>query len=230
MNNKHGTLIAFVGSRGSGKTTIANAVYTKLSKSGLRCVRQHRGLKRDPLWRGILMAISLWRFFNFKLFVMLGFVGRKGSLLPSLYRVYMPLAFSSDLHQLANKSADVLIYDSNILIGLISAVAQGKLTEQEVADFYSQNIASRVSRIMLVIVETNPKEAVRRWIERDGVALTEAAFAKAVSDRKEYEVQVNLLLRAIETIPNVTVLRVDGSSMPEVNSDILTKEIIGKQC
>lgn len=216
---KNGIFISFLGSRGSGKTTIADFVYNRLEKRGLSCLRQHPGFKRRPFLQGIITAVSLWRFFDLETIIFFGFRGRKRRWWPSLYRLYLPLAFAHDLHYLANRNKDVLIYDSNILRGIISAVASGAMKSREVEDLYKKRVLSKVNNVILVVVDTDPAESVKRWVARDKVVLSEATRKIAVEERITLAHDINVVVDILSKLPHVSVIHLNGDIAPEENAD-----------
>ncbi len=207
-----GIFISFVGSRGAGKTTVANALADKLAELGYSCIRQHRGLSRRPFFKSVLNAIYLWRFFDLELFFALGFRGRKRRLWPSLYRLYMPLAFSSDLHRLSSGEADILIYDSNIMRGLMSAVADGNIEPNSIANLYKRKILPKLSKVVFVFLDTDPEEAINRWLKRDKVTLHAKDRESALTERLKDRDIVRTVLSTLQSLENVSVLYLDGNS------------------
>ena len=210
MKKPKGTFISFIGSRGSGKSTVAQDVCAELQQTGKTHTRQHVGLSRKPLWRGVGTAIYLWRFFDFNLFRFLGFTGRKRRLFPTLYQLYLPLAFACDLHEITSGKSEVLVYDSNILRGLMAALGNGDINEAELVDFYKNSIAARVAHVVLVVVETDPKEAVRRWVERDSVTLSQDEYATAIEEWEATERLAKNAITALERIGNVSIITLNG--------------------
>lgn len=212
-----------MGSRGSGKTTIANLAFSNLERRGYTCIRQYPGLTRRPFLKSLVTAIYLWRFFDFELFISLGFRGRVQSRWPSLYRLYMPLAFAHDLHCLASSHTDILVYDSNVLRGLMSGVARGEIDPESVANLYARKVLSSAESLLLAVVETDPTEAVERWSERDGIKLSNADRVEAIAERADAKEAMDLVINALAQLPNVTVVRLDGDKTPEDNSeDVVT--------
>lgn len=211
-------LISFVGNRGSGKTTIADFLCKQLDDSGHICLRQHRGLNRRPFLRGLLTAMYLWRFFDIQMIIYFGFRGRKKRIWPSLYRFYLPLAFAHDLHQLVNGHNDVLVYDSNILRGLISSMASGDTDQEEIKDLYKRKVLSKVDRLVFVIIDTKPDESVARWVDRDNVKLSDTDYSNAVSERIKLMHEADEVIDVLSKLPQVTVVRLDGSVDPETNA------------
>ena len=140
------------------------------------------------------------------------------SLWPSLYRLYMPLAFTHDLHQLESGKADVLVYDSNILRGLISGVAQGQIAPEVIADIYAQKVLPRVDKLLLAVVKTNPAESVKRWVARDGVQLPDTERNNAINERIDGQKAVDLVVNSLAKLPNVTVITLDGDKAPSDNA------------
>lgn len=218
MTKKNGVLVSFIGSRGSGKTTIANVVDNELRDLEYTCARQHVGLSRRPLWKGILTAISLWRFFNYEIMRYLGFYGRSRRWVPSLYRLYLPLAFMHDINLLKTERADVLIYDSNVFRGLIASLEKKELSEQEIQQFYKRHILSEVDQVTLAVIDTSPDEGVERWQERDGVILTPEEKQKEVKQRLKTQRATEVLIRTLQDLDAVHVVRLDGSRLPAENA------------
>ncbi|MEX0917676.1 MAG: hypothetical protein WDZ93_00815 [Candidatus Paceibacterota bacterium] len=220
-----GILVSFIGDRGSGKTTIATRMCDELDQRGLTCLRQHAGLTRRPFFSSLWTAIYLWRFFDIELVRALGFQGRTRRWWPSLYRFYLPLAFAHDIHQLATGHADVLVYDSNVLRGLMSSVARGEITPEFVADLYTRKVLPNVERLVFAVVVTEPHESVARWIARDNVRVTEAERAEAVAERVSAMRTAGLVLETLAKLPKITVVRLDGAAPLVVNSTELVQAI-----
>lgn len=214
----HKTFISFIGGRGSGKTTIAQFVCTELEQAGHSCIRQHQGLVRRPLLPALFNAIYLWRFFDIELIKAFGFCGRARRSLPSLYRLYLPLAFAHDLYKLEHGQSDVLVYDSNILRGMVSAVAQGEIEPAAIVDLYARKIIPRVGKLVFAVVETSPEVAIERWVLRDDVTLTEAERHISIAERQAFQATLDMVIDALASLPSVTVVRLDGGAMPGDNS------------
>lgn len=211
-------LISFLGSRGSGKTTVADAVDKKFQAEGLTVLRQHEGLKRKPLLKSIFNAIYLWRFLDFEMMRSFGFLGREKRVLPSTYRLYLPLAIARDIHQVKKEKADILIYDSNILRALIKAVECGDIDLKLVADLYARKILSQVGKALLVVIDTNPDEAIKRWAKRDGVEVSNSEKETEIQKRKRDQAATDKVLKALDALPTIEVLRLDGSKSPDANA------------
>lgn len=222
-NNK--TLICFLGSRGSGKTTIANLLDEYLHRKRISCARQHPGFKRYPVFPSLMTAIYLWKFFDFKIMKYFGFVGRTKKGRPSLYRIYLPLALNHDLKKLSKSNTDCLIYDSNILRGIISAYFSKTITKEEILDLYQKKVLSKISRIIFVVVETDPEEAVNRWIERDNVQLSEIDKFKEIENRKQLDKNINTVIDVLSELGGTEVINLDGSIDPEINAQKIIQSI-----
>lgn len=223
---KETTFISFIGSRGSGKTTVADATYDLLEQRGYTVQRQHVGLVRRPLGRALYNAIMLWRFFDFTVMKYFGFYGRTRRTLPSIYRLYLPLALMHDLHQVVTHRADVLIYDSNILRGIMSAMSQPDFSEDAIREVYKTKIASKVDKVILVVVETDSAEAVRRWQLRDDVHLSPEQYEQEVERRTNEKRVVDATVNLIAAIPNVSVITLDGFLLPAENAAFIAQEVV----
>lgn len=212
-------MVLFIGSRGSGKTTIADSVYTSLIKEGYTCIRQFPGLTRRPFFRSLYTALSLWRFFDFELLRSLGFRGRSPRCSPSIYRLYLPLAFVHDMYQIKHHRAQILLYDSNVLRALLSAVARHETDVSVISNLCVRKIIPNVKNLVIVSVETNPEEAVTRWTLRDNTILSEAERKKAITERLELQNATNLFLTTLSSISDITVIHLDGIQSATFNAE-----------
>ncbi len=155
-----------------------------------------------------------------------GFCGRKKRILPSLYRFYLPLAFAHDLHELSVGRADFLVYDSNILRGLISALSSGTIDSNKITDLYKNKILSKINQIIFVVIETDPAEAVSRWVARDKIELSDEEKQKAISERLKLTQETNAMIEVLAKLPEVKVIRLDGNIAPETNARQIVNSII----
>lgn len=209
--------ISFIGSRGSGKTTVANALAENLEDLGFRTMRQHRGLVGGITFKNIYNALTLWRYFDWEVMKKIGFCGRSNRLLPSLYRIYLPLAFIKDVSKL-NQTTDVLIYDSNFLRGMMQGLLSHKIEASDIAIFYKSKILPKLNKMIIVVIDTDPKVAISRWIERDDVHITKQDLKKEIEDRILLHKAANTVADVLSNVPKVQVIRLKGNVTPEKNA------------
>lgn len=224
MKNK-GTLICFLGSRGSGKTTIANILAESFKNQGKTCARQHPGFRKHPILPSLITATYLWRFLDFKMMKYFGFIGRSKKGRPSLYRLYLPLALNHDLIKFSKGKTDFLIYDSNILRGIIAAYDSKQIKKEEILDLYNEKILSKTSETVFVVVNTDSNEAVSRWINRDGVQLSENDRAQEIENRNELIKRTNAVIDVLSELPNSKIIYLDGYNSPEENANKIINSI-----
>lgn len=224
--NKTKTFVSFIGSRGSGKTTIASKLAENLESLGFCTLRQHRGLNEGMTLKGFYNAIVLWRYFDIEIMKKIGFCGRSRRLIPSLYRLYLPLAFNKDVLQLRN-AKDVLIYDSNFLRGMMQAFYKDKIELNEFVGFFKRKILPRIDTFLLVVVDTDPEIAIERWLARDKVSLTLENLEMNIRDRIAQKCVVKTITSALIKVPNVKVLTINGSDPVDKNAKQILKELIG---
>lgn len=214
---KNKVFVSFIGSRGSGKTTIADALTKNLSKSQTKVLRQHQGLSSGISIKGLWNAITLWRYFDPEIVKKIGFCGRPARKLPSLYRLYLPLAFSKDLFDLGRKG-DVLIYDSNFLRGMLQAVLQKELQVTQVVDFYQRKILSNLDEVIIVVVVTDPRLAIARWISRDKVNISDEEIEKEILIRQYFQNATDKFVTELAKSPKVKVIWLEGDELPKANA------------
>lgn len=214
---KSNTFVTFIGSRGSGKTTVADELAKNLSNLGSNVLRQHQGLSDGISFRGISKAIMLWRYFDLEIIKKIGFCGRARRTIPSLYRLYLPLAFSKDLTDL-NLHGDILIYDSNFLRGMIQAFVSQEMHLAEIRNFYEDKILTKTDEVLIVVIATDPKIAVERWIERDSVKIRNEKFAEEISNREQLQGNIRAVVQELSQLSKVKVIELRGENSPSDNA------------
>lgn len=217
---QHSIFISFIGSRGSGKTTVANLLAKDLKCLGYRTQRQHRGLARGRSIKSIYNAIALWRYFDWEVMKKIGFCGRSRRLLPSLYQIYLPLAFAKDVSKL-KRNSDILIYDSNFLRGMIQALLHEEIKINDITDFYQRKILSELNHMLIVVIDTNPLIAVQRWIDRDEVHVSQSDINKEIKVRIDFQKAVDVVVNALADLPKVQVINLNGDNSPEIIAEEL---------
>ena len=213
---KSNAFVTFMGSRGSGKTTVADELARNLSDLGSNVVRQHQGLSDGISIKGIAKAILLWRYFDLEIIKKIGFCGRAPRKIPSLYRLYLPLAFSKDLKDVQSHG-DVLIYDSNFLRGMIQAFVRQEIQLQEIRSFYEEKILSKIDQVVIVVIATDPTIAVKRWLARDSVTICDEKFDKEICDRKHLQSNIDVVVDELSQCLNVTIIELQGENSPSDN-------------
>jgi len=146
-------------------------------------------------------------------------------LLPSLYRLYLPLAIAHDLHQVKTGRYDLLVYDSNILRGMIVTAEKGDIEPEYVVDLYARKVLSKVGHILFVVIDTDPQEAIKRWIVRDEVELSEKDKQEEIKGRIQAQKAADIILNSLITLENVKILRLSGSNTPDTNALLVTREV-----
>lgn len=218
-------LISFVGSRGSGKTTVADEVANLITEQrDSKCVRQHKGLSKKPLIKGLLRALYLLRFFDYEMFKYFGLYGRKkNGFLPTAYQIFFPLALMSDLRRIAK--SEVLLYDSNILRGLEAAASSGDIDTKRIKEIYERKISTHVDQVVIAVVQTEPEEAIKRWEQRDTVSLSSHQNSLEIKKRKNAKKTTDKVLQELATIPNVSIIYLDGALSPKENAALIVRAV-----
>ena len=222
---KSNTFVAFMGSRGSGKTTVADELAKNLSDFGLNVVRQHQGLSDGISFKGIAKAIMLWRYFDLEIIKKIGFCGRASRKIPSLYRLYLPLAFSKDLKDL-QLFGDVLIYDSNFLRGMIQAFINNEIQLPDIRNFYENKILSKTDQVIIVVIATDPKIAVERWLARDSMKICDDKFDKEICDRKQLQGNIDVVAQELAQCLKVKVIELQGENLPSDNAKKILHQLM----
>ena len=216
-------LILFTGGRGSGKSTIARALYTKLDAVNFDYVHQ-------STWRAqakstfikvgwILYFLTFFRpelcsvFFE-RLYRDMRYDRAKGS----LGRIYMPCLFSYHIQRLKRNKERCVVYESDFLTWAADKVLDGAFDPGEVRDFYARVLLPRVGSIIVVVCETPVEEAVKRWRVRDDKALSPEEVSQWIEKRAAWKKAREEVIDIVSTVSGVTVMNLNGLDAPDDNA------------
>ena len=221
-------LVLFSGGRGSGKSTIAKALYEKLDKTNFDYTHQHK-------WRIKLKSI-LQKFINISYFLIFFrpaicnvffqrlrrdiILGRaKGG----FGRIYMPCIFSYHIQKLSNKTENCVIYESDFITWAADKVLDGIFDASEVKNYYSSVLLPRVGKVLIVVCFTPVEDALKRWCIREEKTLSRDKKTQWIKKRKNWMKARKKVIKVISEIPNITVLSLNGLKTPLQNSSIIVK-------
>ncbi len=215
-------LILFTGSRGSGKTTIAKALYSMLDERSVRYLHQNTWREKGMVkkwWFGLY----LWTFFDAHIFTV--YFGRlrrdirHGRSKGSLYRIYVPLIFSYYVSQLEKNRTDAVIYDTDVLTWAADKVLDGVFTPEEVQDFYRMEVLPRVGALFIMDVDTPVEESIKRWNKRDDKKLSRGEEVTWVEKREQWKQAREKVVEIVSALPGVTLIRLSGVATPQSNAE-----------
>ena len=221
-------LILFTGGRGSGKSTIARALYSTLDAANFDYVHQSK-------WRAqakskfikfgwILYFLTFFRpdlcsvFFG-RLYRDMRYARAKGS----LGRIYMPCLFSYHIQRLTRNKERCVIYDSDFLTWAADKVLDGVFDPGEVRNFYARVLLPRVGNIIVVVCETPVAEAVERWRLRDNKALSPEEVSQWIDKRATWKQAREVVIDVVSTVSGVTVMNLSGLDAPDDNAKRIKK-------
>ena len=223
-------LILFTGGRGSGKSTIARALYASLDETNFDYVHQ-------STWRAqtkskfIKVGWILYSLFFFRPELCSVFFGRlyrdirydraKGS----LGRIYMPCLFSYHIQRLTRDKERCVVYESDFLTWAADKVLDGKFDPSEVRDFYARVLLPRVGNIIVVVCDTPVEEAVERWRVRDDKALSPEEVSQWIVKRTIWKNARKVVIDVVSTVPSVTVINLSGLDTPNDNANRIKKHM-----
>ncbi len=216
-------LVLFTGNRGSGKTTIANALGALCAQEGIRYEHQCTWRKlMHGIFSKIWFGVYFWRFFNlyiFRVFITRLYRDiRHGRSRGSLNRIYVPLIFSYYISRLVHKKTDVVIYDTDIFSWAADTVIDGAFAPQLVRDFYAEAILPVVESLLIVVVDTPVDEAVKRWCVRDAEDISANDIKRWIHNRTQWKRAREQIIEVVCTLPGVTCVRLNGLSEPQLNA------------
>ncbi len=219
-------LVLFSGGRGSGKSTIAKALYEKLDKTNYNYTHQCK-------WRikvkGIVQKYLniLYFSFFFRPTICNVFFQRlrrdikldraKGG----FGRIYMPCIFSYHIQKLSKKTENCVIYESDFITWAADKVLDGIFDPSEVKNYYSSVILPRVGKVLIVVCFTPVEDAFKRWCIREGQTLSQDDTKQWIKKRMDWMKARKKVIRVISDIPNITVLQLNGLKTPLQNSLII---------
>lgn len=221
-------LVLFSGGRGSGKSTIAKALYEKLDKANFEYTHQSK-------WRiklkGILqksLSISYFLFF-FRPAICNVFFQRLrrdiilGRAKGGFGRIYMPCIFSYHIQKLSNKAENCVIYESDFITWAADKVLDGIFDASEVKNYYSSVLLPRVGKVLIVVCFTPVEDAFKRWCLREEKTLSIDETTQWIKKRMDWMKAREKVIKVISEIPNITVLSLNGLKTPLQNSSIIAK-------
>ena len=221
-------LILFTGGRGSGKSTIARALYTTLDTANFDYVHQ-------STWRAqakskfvkvgwILYFLAFFRpeicnvFFK-RLYRDMRYDRAKGS----FGRIYMPCLFSYHIQRLTGNKERCVVYDSDFLTWAADKALNNAFDPGEVRDFYARVLLPRVGNIIVVVCETPVDEAVERWRVRDDKTLSPEEVRQWVEKRAAWKKARKEVIDVVCTISGIKVIHLSGLETPVDNANRIKK-------
>lgn len=216
-------LIAFMGSAGSGKTTIARTVYQKFDETKVDYIHHVSWLPSATtnIFMKIGWAIYFWTHVNIPIFrAYLGFAWRNRAQWPKfkdrMYMSYIAPVFVYNLKQIESGKHDILVYDTDIIVPHADA-----FEESRAVNFFSKVILPKVGNILIVSVDTPHDVSVARWQKREQQNLSATRQQELITGREKRKQQTELLLTALSSVPGVQILYLDGTTDPEQNATVV---------
>jgi len=216
-------LVLFTGGRGSGKSTIAHALYKKLNEENFDYVHQStwrvyaKNVYEKVGW--IVYFLTFFRPRVCKVFLMRLYRDiRRGRAKGSFGRIYMPCVFSYHLHRLSQNKERCVVYDSDFLTWAADKVLDDEFNPSEVRDFYTRVVLPLVGNIVVVVCDTPVKDAVERWRIRDNKTLSSDEVYKWIEKRTAWKQARKKVVDVVSTVSGVTVMYLNGLDMPNKNA------------
>ena len=228
-------LVLFTGGRGSGKSTIATALYKKLDKTDFDYTHQSEwrikvnGILKKSLY--ILYFLSFFRpaicnvFFQ-RLHRDILYNRAKGR----FARIYNPCIFSYHVHKLSDQTKNCVIYESDFITWAADKVLDGIFDPTEVQNYYLSVILPRVGKLVIVVCLTPVEDAFKRWCAREEKTLSKDETKQWIKKRMDWIKARKKVIDIIEEIPNITVLSLNGLKTPLENSTIVEKFLLKEIC
>ena len=216
-------LVLFTGGRGSGKSTIAYALYKKLNEENFDYVCQSNWRDQTKnIYEKIGWIVYFLTFFRpriCKVFLSRLYRDmRNGRAKGSFGRVYMPCVFSYHLHRLSQNKEVCVVYDSDFLTWAADKALDGVFNPSEVRDFYARVVLPFVGDVVVVVCDTPVQIAVERWRKRDKKTLSLYEVRQWVETRTAWKHARKKVVDVVSTVPGVSVVHLSGLDEPNKNA------------
>lgn len=211
--------IGFAGVSGAGKSTIARGVADALRAQGYAVAyyAPFFAPKAGRLYK-LGWSLYLWRWFDWELVRFYTVeTTKKTWTKKTWWRIYMALIQAYYLDQL-QKKYDVLIYDEDMIKWQALAVADGSLDVSRVIALYEEKVLPAAGVGVLVMVDTAPKEAARRFLARgDGSGRSAEVLAAETRKWHSWQAAARALLQRVTQETALEALTIDGANAVDHN-------------
>jgi len=226
-------LIIFTGGRGSGKSTIARILYSKLDDAHFDYEHQWSWRSRaNTRFRRIRYYLYFLTFLNIRIcsvfFLRLYRDIKNKRSKGSLSRILMPFMFSYHLDKLKRKRVNCIIYESDFLGWSVDKAHDNYFDPKEVVSYFSNVILPLVNKMIVVVCDTPTDHAVRRWNDRESKNFSEEEISEWVKKKEAWKNARNIMITTVSKIEGLKVLHLDGLNAPEINAQKIV-DTIGRQ-
>ena len=223
--------VEFVGTPGSGKTTIVDKTKKVLKEHGLDCVTRasffRPEIKRIYKLFWSLFHLSYLDFHALKLFLLLKH--KKSWFEKKITKIH---EYQKLRYQLTNrKDATIVLWDNGFVQWFSNHVVAGLMSKEAMTDFIQKRIPAGT---LLVFIDTPVEQAIRRMREREarlratiGATMQEKSAADEEKEGEAFAQSRHIQKNILEELAkrNLTTLTLDGTRLPEENAMVVYKKI-----
>ena len=227
--------IALVATSGSGKTTLAQKTARVLNyeyemKSASTAPFFH---PKCSFWYRIGWLLYGWMYFDRDIVRMyMRFTGvrdwyRQRGIQDKLWRLYIPLLASYYLRRKELGELDVVVDDESALCRYNEKDTKKKELSESFVKTFKERIIGTYGHVLVVEIDTPPKVAARRRVERDKLSIAnwDDYVAKKDQAHKQHKALVEKIGASFSD-ETVTVMTVDGTKAPEVLAREVAKKVV----
>ena len=100
----------------------------------------------------------------------------------------------------------------------MQAFVSQEIQLSEIRNFYEEKILSKTDQVIIVVIATDPRIAIERWLARDSIKICDEQIEKEIHDREQLQGNIDVVVQELSQCLKVKVIELQGENLPSVNA------------